>query len=411
MTENSKKPRLRFRGFTETWEQCKLNDICDFYRGQGLSWNDITTDGKYECVLYGNLYTDYGMISNIVKFKTNNIPTNAVYSKHGDVLIPGSDTTPTGLARATSLEVENAILGGDINILRPKYHNGSYLSLAINNNKNKIIPLITGTTVRHLQNSSIKTIELLLTNNSCEQNNIVNVFKHIDKLITLHQRKYDKFVAIKKALLEKMFPRAGRNVPEIRFKGFTETWEQCKLNDICDFYRGQGLSWNDITTDGKYECVLYGNLYTDYGMISNIVKFKTNNIPTNAVYSKHGDVLIPGSDTTPTGLARATSLEVENAILGGDINILRPKYHNGSYLSLAINNNKNKIIPLITGTTVRHLQNSSIKTIELLLTNNSCEQNNIVNVFKHIDKLITLHQRQLEKLKNIKAALLEKMFV
>ena len=129
------------------------------------------------------------MISDTVKFRTNNIPTNAVYSKYGDVLIPGSDTTPVGLARATSLEVENAILGGDINVLRPKYHNGSYLSLAINNNKNKIIPLITGTTVRHLQNSSIKTIELLLTSNSCEQKNIVMIFKNIDNLITLHQRK------------------------------------------------------------------------------------------------------------------------------------------------------------------------------------------------------------------------------
>ena len=146
-------------------------------------------------------------------------------------------------------------------------------------------------------------------------------------------------------------------------------------------------------------------------MISDIVKFKTNNIPANAVYSKYGDVLIPGSDTTPTGLARATSLEVDNAILGGDINILRPKFHNGSYLSLAINKNKNKIIPLITGTTVRHLQNSSIKTIELLLTSNSYEQKYIVETFKHIDNLITLHQRKLEKLKNIKKSLLEKMFV
>lgn len=161
-----------------------------------MSWNDITADGKYSCVLYGNLYTDYGMISDIVKFRTNNIPTNAIYSKYGDVLIPGSDTTPTGLARATSIEVENAILGGDINVLRPKYHNGSYLSLAINKNKNKIIPLITGTTVRHLQNTSIKTIDLILTSNSCEQNHIVDTFKSIDKLITLHQFWFFNFLKI-----------------------------------------------------------------------------------------------------------------------------------------------------------------------------------------------------------------------
>lgn len=166
-----------------------MEDICNFYRGQGLSWEDISESGSNKCILYGHLYTDYGMITNQIIYKTNKIPDSPLYSKKYDVLIPGSDTTPTGLARATSLEVENVLLGGDINVLRPKFHNGSYLSLAINKNKNKLIPLITGTTVRHLQNFSIKEIELTLTNNHQEQERIVFVFKNIDQLITLHQRK------------------------------------------------------------------------------------------------------------------------------------------------------------------------------------------------------------------------------
>ena len=146
-------------------------------------------------------------------------------------------------------------------------------------------------------------------------------------------------------------------------------------------------------------------------MITESVKYKTSNVSANSFFSKIGDVLIPGDDTTPTGLARATSLEVGGVILGGGINVLRPKAMNGSYLSICINRNKNKLIPLITGTTVRHLNNTSLKTIDLIVSNKTEEQKKINSIFKNIDNLITLHQRKYEKLKNIKKSLLERMFI
>jgi len=167
-----------------------LPDLVDFYKGNGLSWNDINPEGSYYyCILYGNLYTDYGMIAENIVYKTDDKKSNSFLSKFGDVLIPGDDTTPTGLARATSLEVDNVILGGGINVLRPKEINGSYLSVCINRNKNKLIPLITGTTVRHLNNNSLKTIDLTVSKNINEQKLIASVIKNMDNLITLHQRK------------------------------------------------------------------------------------------------------------------------------------------------------------------------------------------------------------------------------
>ncbi len=158
--------------------------------GNGLSWNDISNDGTQECILYGNLYTDYGMIANKVVYKTNTQVKNPVYSEYGDVLIPASDTTPTGLARATSLEKSGVLLGGDINIIRPiKGINGSCLSLALNSNKKELIRLIKGTTVRHIHNSEIKDIELRLPKSESEQIKISDYFRNLDNLITLHQRK------------------------------------------------------------------------------------------------------------------------------------------------------------------------------------------------------------------------------
>ena len=214
-----------------------MGEIADFYAGNGLSWNDISKNGIHECILYGNLYTDYGMIADTVVYRTNTEIPNPVYSKFGDVLIPASDTTPTGLARASSVEKSGVLLGGDINIVRPKQCiNGSCLSLAINANRKQLIKLIKGTTVRHIHNSEIQRIEVALPITICEQEKITSYFKNLDNLITLHQRKYDKLVDIKKALLEKMFPKNNSNIPEIRFKGFTDAWEQRKVSDIANRY-------------------------------------------------------------------------------------------------------------------------------------------------------------------------------
>ena len=157
-----------------------------------MNWNDVSDEGKQECILYGNLYTDYGMITDKVVYKTNSEVKNPVYSEFGDVLIPASDTTPTGLARATCLEKSGVLLGGDINIIRPKNGvNGSCLSLSLNANKNKLIRLIKGTTVRHIHNSDIKEILIALPKSEHEQLQIATYFKELDNLITLQLREWN----------------------------------------------------------------------------------------------------------------------------------------------------------------------------------------------------------------------------
>ena len=187
------------------------------------------------------------------------------------------------------------------------------------------------------------------------------------------------------------------NKPKLRFKGFTEDWEQRKVSEYANFFTGNGLNWNDISDDGEQECILYGNLYTDYGMITENIVYRTNTEIKNPVYSEYGDVLIPASDTTPTGLARSTSLEKSGVLLGGDINIIRPnKGINGSCLSLALNANRKELIRLIKGTTVRHIHNSEIKDIVICLPKLETEQVKISSYFKQLDHLITLHQREVK---------------
>ena len=352
------------------------------------------------------------MITENIVYRTNTEIKNPVYSEYGDVLIPASDTTPTGLARATSLEKSGVLLGGDINIIRPNEGiNGSCLSLALNANRKELIRLIKGTTVRHIHNSEIKDIVICLPKLETEQVRVSSYFKQLDHLITLHQRKCDDTKELKKYMLQKMFPKNGEKFPEIRFKGFTEAWEQRKVSEYANFFTGNGLNWNDISDDGEQECILYGNLYTDYGMITENIVYRTNTEIKNPVYSEYGDVLIPASDTTPTGLARATSLEKSGVLLGGDINIIRPNEGiNGSCLSLALNANRKELIRLIKGTTVRHIHNSEIKDIVICLPKLETEQVRVSSYFKQLDHLITLHQRKCDTLKELKKYMLQNMF-
>lgn len=228
------------------------------------------------------------------------------------------------------------------------------------------------------------------------------IIKGLNEFNSLSNLSYNQLSVFKKSMLELMFPKDGDNKPVIRFNGFGKPWKKSSLNKLVDFYRGKGLSWDEIHENGKFKCILYGHLYTTYGMVINEIQYSTNIFKNDRVLSKKGDVLIPSSDTTPTGLARASSVENDNIILGGDINVLRPNNNVlGSFLSFNLNSNKNELIKLIKGTTVKHIYNSDLKDIELYITTDPDEQNKISELFQSIDTLIELHTNEIQDLKSL----------
>lgn len=166
-----------------------MSEIVNFSRGQGLSWSDVDDkNGKFECVLYGNLYTDYDTIISKIAHKSK--IKGSVLSKKFDVLMPASDTTPTGLARALCIINSGISLGGDINILSPIRDNGMCIAYSLNHHKSELIKRIKGTTVRHLQKGDIEDLKIPLPINMEEQAKISEYLYKLDNLITLHQRKY-----------------------------------------------------------------------------------------------------------------------------------------------------------------------------------------------------------------------------
>ena len=402
-------PEIRFEGFSSAWEQRRLSELANFSRGNGLSWADVRADGANECILYGNLYTDYGMIADSVKYRTNTMPSNPAFSQYGDVLIPGSDTTPTGLARATSIEKSGVLLGGDINILRPTEKvDGSCLSIAINANKAELIKLIKGITVRHIHNDDIKDVEIAFPVAKDEQRKLVGVFKTIDYLISLQQRKQNQLKNVKKSMLEKMFPRDGANVPEIRFAGFTNAWEQRKVGDLL-VERNEQAPMSDeyplmafIANEGvapkgeRYDRSslvndTVGKLYkkTEFGDFI----YSSNNLETGSIgLNKYGNASISPvySIFQPTGIAdsdfigrRFVRKDFINAMVKWRQGVIygQWKIHESDFLKIEV----------------------AVPSVE--------EQRKIGAFLDDLDNLITLHQCKCDKLKDLKNSLLQKMFV
>ena len=244
-----------------------------------------------------------------------------------------------------------------------------------------------------------------------EQKSIGDFLTHLDTLITLHQRKYEKLVNIKKSMLDKMFPPNGVSVPEIRFKGFTDPWEQRKLDEIANFSKGVGYSKNDLCEEGT-PIILYGRLYTKYETsifdVDTFVKEKAG-----SVYSKGGEVIVPASGETAEDISIASVVVKPGILLGGDLNIVSPTAeYDSAFLALTISSGAahEYLSSLAQGKSVVHLHNADIQSVSAKFPTKR-EQEKIHLLFGKIDTLITLHQRKLEKLQNIKKSCLEKMFV
>ena len=209
-----------------------MGELVRFSKGTGYSKGDLKKEGT-PIILYGRLYTKYETVITDVDTFVEAKPSS-VYSYGGEVVVPASGETAEDISIASVVEKSGVLLGGDLNIITPQSNiDSAFLAITISNGKphNDMAKMAQGKSVVHLHNSDLEKIDLTYPKHE-EQVQISTYFKSIDNLITLHQRKYDKLKNIKKSMLEKMFPKNGSNVPEIRFKGFTDAWEQRKLSEI-----------------------------------------------------------------------------------------------------------------------------------------------------------------------------------
>ena len=210
-------------------------------------------------------------------------------------------------------------------------------------------------------------------------------------------------------MLEKMFPKEGENVHEIRFDGFTEPWEQRKLDDWGTFYYGHSCPKWSVVEDAITPCIRYGELYTKFGTRIDRI-FSYTNISTEKLrFSKGTEVLIPRVGEDPMDYNHCAWLSIPNVAIGEMISVFNTE-QNPLFTAIMFNATLQKEFAIrVEGGSVTNLYFEKLKNIEVSFPKKE-EQKKIAGLFENIDNLITLHQRKLDKLKNIKASMLNKMF-
>jgi len=362
-----------------------LGEVADFSKGNGYSKSDLITEGT-PIILYGRLYTNYEtVIENIDTYAK--MKEKSVISQGDEVIVPSSGETAEDISRASVVLKPGIILGGDLNIVKPNSTiDSAFLALTISNGnqQKELSKKAQGKSVVHLNNSDLREVILNLPLKK-EQTNISNFFCILENTILLHKRKHEMLKKLKKGYLQQMFPQEGECVPRVRFKGFTEDWEERKLGDVVNVNSGK-----------------------DYKHLG------TGDIP---VYGTGGYMLSVNdklSDKDAIGIGRKGTIDKPQ--------LLKAPFWTVDTLFYAIPKTENDLYFLFSmfelinwksfdeSTGVPSLSKATIVDINRMFPP-LCEQTAIGKFLYNLDKQITEQQNKLNKLKQLKSAYLQKMFI
>lgn len=398
--EKEKVPAIRFKGFNDTWEQRKLGDIVGIY------------DGVHQTPKYQDSGIMFLSVENIATLKSKKYISEEdfkrdykVYPQENDILM-----TRIGDVGTTNVVTDNGLKAYYVSLALLKYKstNPYFLSNAIQSNyvqKGLANRTLKTAIPMKINKDEIGKVDIILPSFAEEQEKIGDYFTLLDHLITLHQRKCDQLKNVKKSLLEKMFPKDGEVYPDVRFKNFTDAWEQRKLGDIITEYKETVDSdcTLPILTSSKTEGVILQEEHFGRKQQHDITGY--NILPRNyCTYRNRSD----GVDFTFN-----INKCCDKGIISKFYPVFSGKNSDVFFLSLVLNNSDEvvrEIAYTCTGTGQKVLSFLDLQKMNVRVPNFD-EQKEIVAYFDSLNHLITLHQRKVEQLKKIKSALLGKMFV
>ena len=400
MTENRKTPKLRFKGFTDAWEQRKLGEICQVTMGQSPDGTTYSEVPLGYILVQGNADLNNGWVCPRT-WTTQKTKT----AEKGDLIL--SVRAPAGAVGKTSY---NVVIGRGVAGI--KGNEFIYQSLIKMDLGGYWRTIAAGSTFESINSDAVNNAKLMVPQDIEEQNIVGGYLYLFDKLITLHQRKLDRLKNIKKSMLDKMFPKDGEVVPEIRFKGFTDAWEQRKLINYLEVSSKKNI-------DGAYRKEDVLSVSGDYGIV-NQIEFQGRSFAGVSVAQygvvDTGDVVYTKSPLkfNPYGIIKT------NIGKAGIVSTLYAVYKPldnvySEFVQIYFEQDarmNNYMHPLVN----KGAKNDMKVSNENALKGKVCfpsmdEQIKISEYFANLDNLITLHQRKLDKLKNIKKSMLDNMFV
>ena len=406
MQDNEKKPALRFKGFTDPWEQRKFSDIT-FPAGEknrdNLPLESYSITNEHGFIPQDEKFENGGTMREADKrmyyiVSPNSFAYNPARINVGSI---GYQNTGKDVIVSSLYEVFKTSDDVDDRLLWHWFKSPDFQKLIFQLQEGGVRlyfyydKLCMGTV-------SLPSLE--------EQRKIGQFFDSLDTLITLHQRKYEKLVNIKKSMLNKMFPPNGASVPEIRFKDFTDPWEQRKLGDVADIVGGGTPSTNnpnywDGDIDWYAPAEIAGQIYFDSSQ---------RKITEQGYENSSAKMLPPGTVlfTSRAGIGKTAILSKKGCTNQGFQSIVPHNDELDSYFVFSRTDELKQYGELVgAGSTFVEVSGKQMAAMNLKMPTTIEEQQTIGRFFKRLDTLITLHQRKLEKLQNIKKSCLEKMFV
>ncbi|WP_297101630.1 restriction endonuclease subunit S [uncultured Draconibacterium sp.] len=413
---NKLKPEIRFKGFEKHWVKSKYEETFTHLSNNTLSRANLNYNSGFgKNIHYGDILVKFGELIDVENEILPFIDSEDIVTKYkksslnnGDIIIADAaeDETVGKCSEITNIGNEKVISGLHTIPARPiKTFASKYLGYYMNSSAyhNQLLRLMQGTKVLSISKSALKDTSIVYPEIQEEQTQIGNFFQNLDTLIAQHQKKYDKLLILKKAMLEKMFPKPGKAIPEIRFKGFGGDWEKKELGDIGSVAMNKRIFKNQTSENGE---IPFFKIGTFGGVPDAFISRKLfEEFKDKYPYPKKGDILISASGS----IGRTIEYSGKDEYFQ-DSNIVWLQ-HNGK-----IENSFLKYFYSVVkwsgleGSTIQRLYNKNILDT-LIYVPTLDEQQKIGDYFQNLDKLISNHQTQLVKLKNIKKACLEKMFV
>ncbi|MEQ6146693.1 restriction endonuclease subunit S [Bifidobacterium longum subsp. longum] len=375
MTEQAKVPAIRFAGFTDPWEQRKFSNLTDRVSMQ-------SSDPDLPQVEYEDIVSGEGTLNKDLRDKEGGKTGIKFYA--GDVLY--------GKLRPYLMNwlypQFNGVAVGDFWVLRATECDSSFLYRLVQTDSfQRLANVSSGSKMPRADWNLISQSFFAVPADYAEQRVIAKSLAELDDLITLHQRKYDKLVVFKKSMLEKMFPKDGESVPEIRFAGFTDPWEQRKLIMVAPLQRGFDLPAEKIIP-GVYPVMM-----------------------SNGIGAYHNEYKVKGPGVVTGRSGTIGNLQyVESAFWPHNTTLWVTKFYGNHPKFIYYLYEKIDLKRYKAGSGVPTLNRNDVHDTMVFFPASRKEQELISAVLTYLDDLITLHQRKLELLQNIKKSLLDKMF-
>ena len=400
-----KVPRIRFKGFEEDWEQRKLGEMAVISTGYPFNSNEFSPEGKYLVITNGNIQDSSTNVDESVGNRITLLDRKILDSyilDIGDILITMDGT----VGRTAKVAGNGLILAQRVGRVKPIGNTEfMYQALSTGDFSKAMTELSHGGTIKHISLNEISLFEFKSPVREREQNAVGKFLYLFDSLLSLHQRKLEKLKILKKALLEKMFPKNGAKVPEIRFSGFTDDWEQRKLGEIAGIY------------DGVHQTPEYVDSGIMFLSVENIATLKSNKFISEEAFGRDyknypvkGDVLMTRIGDVGTANVVETT---EKLAFYVSLALIKPNKIDSYYLCNAIHSSRfqRELRERTLLTAVPKKINKNEIGEGVISSPTLREQELIGRYFRNLDSLLSLHQRKLEKLRQIKKSMLERMFV